>query len=64
MDEQDGRWKRPQDRDAERSEVAEQLADMAVEALREPLARSIDRVVKLGGDLKGRLMDVLVGRDT
>jgi hypothetical protein len=55
-------WRPPRDEDDERSPVANQLADMAVEALREPIARNIDRVVKLGSELKIRLVDTVLGR--
>jgi hypothetical protein len=62
MPKRDRDWTRPRDRDEERSAVAEQLADMAVEALREPLANGIDRLVKLGGELKRRVVDAVTGR--
>jgi hypothetical protein len=62
MADKDRNWKPPLDEAPERSAVAEQLADMAVAALREPLANGIDRVVKIGSQLKNRLVDVVVGR--
>ena len=62
MSEDDSGWRPPRSEDEERSPVADQLADMAVEALREPIARNIDRVVKLGSELKLRLVDTVLGR--
>lgn len=62
MDERDRDWKPPREEVSKRSAVAEQLADMAVEALREPLANNIDRVMKLGSELKTRLFGAVVGR--
>ena len=62
MTDDESGWRPPRDEDDERSPVANQLADMAVEALRELIARNIDRVVKLGTELKIRLVDTVLGR--
>ena len=62
MVDDDRGWRPPRGEDDDRSPVADQLADMAVEALREPLARNIDRVVKFGSELKLRLVDTVLGR--